>query len=317
VCNASCQLVPGATSYCGDNRVADGESCDDGNRITETCDYGETGCTVCNASCQEVAGATSYCGDLVVDSDADEECDSGAATETCTSECKFQRYCVARFSLAGTYQVTGAIAGNGTWDQAGGEVVVRLPDDGTGHPGDGPASYLYYSMPTSFQTSALGTTVTTNIVTTAGTSDNECPLATGTLSGTDIVFEAPCPYGPNHCSNDWIADNQNPPSIAPTVGCLPVTATGNIECDGFFCGLAGLSRGSNPVDESWYQPQNTIQHNADFSISTVNGEGGPTDCSGNQPNALEVPVPADSRGWVTSTGKRVSIECGLLPADCP
>ncbi|HOP08414.1 MAG TPA: hypothetical protein PLF13_14145, partial [candidate division Zixibacteria bacterium] len=61
VCDATCQNVAGATSYCGDSTTdsGNGEACDDGNAVTESCTYGQTSCIVCNATCQSVAGATS------------------------------------------------------------------------------------------------------------------------------------------------------------------------------------------------------------------------------------------------------------------
>ena len=62
---------------CGNGLVEVGESCDDGNRATEACAYGEVSCRVCNALCQSVGGATSFCGDGSLD--AAEVCDAGSA----------------------------------------------------------------------------------------------------------------------------------------------------------------------------------------------------------------------------------------------
>ena len=54
VCNATCQSVPGVTSFCG-NAATDGmEACDDGNTVTEACAYGLMSCTVCDAMCLSV-----------------------------------------------------------------------------------------------------------------------------------------------------------------------------------------------------------------------------------------------------------------------
>ena len=53
------------------------ESCDDGNKVTEACDYGETGCTVCGENCGLVSGVVSYCGDNVLDTVNSEICDDG------------------------------------------------------------------------------------------------------------------------------------------------------------------------------------------------------------------------------------------------
>ena len=42
VCDATCNLAPGSTSFCGDTvtNEAAGETCDDGNLALEVCDYG-------------------------------------------------------------------------------------------------------------------------------------------------------------------------------------------------------------------------------------------------------------------------------------
>ena len=53
VCNSTCKSVAGATAYCGDGSIqaGNGETCDDNNKVTETCPYGQTSCSVCNSSC--------------------------------------------------------------------------------------------------------------------------------------------------------------------------------------------------------------------------------------------------------------------------
>ncbi|MEQ8277468.1 MAG: DUF4215 domain-containing protein [Deltaproteobacteria bacterium] len=83
VCDASCTLVAGATSVCGDGAVdSSAEQCDDGNVVTEVCPYGAASCTVCDASCQLVAGSTTFCGDGV--RQPNEHCDEGNnVLETC------------------------------------------------------------------------------------------------------------------------------------------------------------------------------------------------------------------------------------------
>ena len=47
---------------CGNGVSEIGETCDDGNAVTESCAY-NTSCTVCNASCQSVSGSGPSCGD--------------------------------------------------------------------------------------------------------------------------------------------------------------------------------------------------------------------------------------------------------------
>jgi cysteine-rich repeat protein len=84
VCDSTCNLVPGNTSYCGDMRLDSnaGETCDDGNFALEACDYGLESCSVCDANCRNTAGAVSYCGDGVVDASNGETCEPGGET-TC------------------------------------------------------------------------------------------------------------------------------------------------------------------------------------------------------------------------------------------
>ena len=69
----------------------EGEDCDDGNTVTEECDYGVVACTVCAADCSEIAGATSICGDGIVDEANGEECDGGGAPggNGCNLQCRF------------------------------------------------------------------------------------------------------------------------------------------------------------------------------------------------------------------------------------
>ena len=80
LCDVDCTL-----SLCGDHLVNQpaGEECDDGNTVTEACEYGLTECVVCNDQCAEVPGAlTGYCGDGVVN--GPEVCDG---TPSCSDDC--------------------------------------------------------------------------------------------------------------------------------------------------------------------------------------------------------------------------------------
>jgi len=65
----------GACFVCGDGFEEGAEQCDDGNTVTEECEYGEESCTVCTESCTEQAGATSFCGDDIADVANGEQCD--------------------------------------------------------------------------------------------------------------------------------------------------------------------------------------------------------------------------------------------------
>ncbi|MDP2692947.1 MAG: hypothetical protein Q8O88_04880, partial [bacterium] len=67
---------------CGNSITETGETCDDGNTVTEACAYGLTSCTVCGTVCTNVAGATSYCGDNNRNVANGETCDNGALNGT-------------------------------------------------------------------------------------------------------------------------------------------------------------------------------------------------------------------------------------------
>ena len=120
VCDATCQSVAGAVSYCGDGTTdaSNSETCDDSNAVTETCAYGQTSCTVCNATCQSVAGATSYCGDGTTDTANGEACDGDTG---CNASCQYNPLSSIKGTIAGTtttgnigkYLATADVDGDG------------------------------------------------------------------------------------------------------------------------------------------------------------------------------------------------------------
>ncbi|MDH5716466.1 MAG: hypothetical protein OEZ22_02385 [Spirochaetia bacterium] len=77
---------------CGNGTVETGETCDDGNTVTERCAYGETACQVCNGSCNFAAGEISFCGDGVPDGSNGEGCDDSNTTagDGCDADCKVE-----------------------------------------------------------------------------------------------------------------------------------------------------------------------------------------------------------------------------------
>ena len=113
-----------AVAACGDGVVRAGtEGCDDGNLLTEVCNYGATSCTVCSATCAVVAGETDFCGDGLLD--AAELCDDGNGVDGdgCTSAC----LCGSGYHVAGSLCVSDfrsctlphAVAATETWTGSG------------------------------------------------------------------------------------------------------------------------------------------------------------------------------------------------------
>lgn len=139
-CNAMCD--GNTASVCGNSVTESGETCDDGNTTTETCTYGQTGCTVCNATCQSIAGATSYCGDSTTDTSNGEACDAGASnTDTpCTpgygSSCDYCTTSCLSQNVQGGYCGDGLV--NGT----------EACDDGNTDTGDGCDASCLLEIPT-------------------------------------------------------------------------------------------------------------------------------------------------------------------------
>ena len=73
---------------CGDGLTTGEERCDDGNTVTEDCDYGQESCTVCDETCHEMSGLTRYCGDGALD-EREESCDDGNVEpgDGCDADC--------------------------------------------------------------------------------------------------------------------------------------------------------------------------------------------------------------------------------------
>lgn len=75
---------------CGDGEIdtSIGETCDDGNALTEDCDYAAESCVVCTSDCTEGAGGLRFCTDGLHEP-AFEDCDDGNEDDVdlCTNAC--------------------------------------------------------------------------------------------------------------------------------------------------------------------------------------------------------------------------------------
>ncbi len=106
VCGADAPNV--CNVNCGNGEIDADEECDDGNVVTEFCEYGEDYyCEVCDRFCAKGAGKLQWCGDTKVQADQGEECDDnndvawdGCDLECQKSPCQFQQvYSVTRNKL--------------------------------------------------------------------------------------------------------------------------------------------------------------------------------------------------------------------------
>jgi hypothetical protein len=115
---------------CGNGVTEADETCDDGNTVTELCEYGLDSCAVCNEDCEIVAGVTTFCGDGGITS-PHEECDNGnnpvaecrygqLSCDVCGAECSF---------IAGVTHYCG----DGSLDDGNSEIC----DDGNSDAWDG------------------------------------------------------------------------------------------------------------------------------------------------------------------------------------
>ena len=87
-CSAGYALVANScVGGCGNGVIGSGETCDDGNSVTEVCNYGELACRVCDATCQFVSGVTAYCSDGLLH--PTEFCDDGNNNDAdaCNNSC--------------------------------------------------------------------------------------------------------------------------------------------------------------------------------------------------------------------------------------
>lgn len=117
---------------CGNGLLEPGEACDDGNRVTEDCVYGERQCNVCNSICEVEAGDTRYCGDGLLN--VGEACDDGnAQTETCLYG---EESCVVCNGSCELVDGATSYCGDGEVDEDeedcdhGGEINSRCPNYG-------------------------------------------------------------------------------------------------------------------------------------------------------------------------------------------
>ena len=93
VCDATCNIVAGATSFCGDGTpdATNGEECDNGttgpnpNTNDPFCDYGAISCTKCGGNCRNLATVTSFCGDGITN--GPETCDRPPTDPTNSGDC--------------------------------------------------------------------------------------------------------------------------------------------------------------------------------------------------------------------------------------
>ena len=94
--------APNGPCLCGNGVIDEGETCDDGNVVSELCPMENPNCEICDRKCQLVTGSIGSCGDKILA--GDEECDYGEfnadqcadGVSRCivcdTTTCRFQRF---------------------------------------------------------------------------------------------------------------------------------------------------------------------------------------------------------------------------------
>jgi cysteine-rich repeat protein len=315
-CSNNCQVK----RRCGDAAVqaSAGEQCDDGNTTTEACSYGQQSCTVCNASCKNQAGTTSYCGDGVVDASHGEDCD--VANDIRCVSCKLVCDTVyITYATTGSFQVTDttANAGNGTYAQTGGSLIMAFTAGATG-PVNGAASLLYVKAPVKFTTTiSLGgtTTITTDLLGTAGTTGNRCPLNSGTLDTSSAqVAWGVCPFV-GWSTSSWTPTAQQVAAGAGP-GCLQYNSTGTMACSGAQCSAAGVPSGVNQMNQNWDQPAATYEFQNSYANVKMRALGLGTHADG-PGNKVEIPNTTNGRTWVNFDGVESARSCGWKPSGCP
>lgn len=98
-------LEDASVSTCGNGEIEPGETCDDGNAITESCAYGAPSCTVCNATCQDGPGTLAFCGDGTTNAghEACDDPDSPLCTDTCELTCAAEGAVASELLSTGCY----------------------------------------------------------------------------------------------------------------------------------------------------------------------------------------------------------------------
>ena len=104
--NGICRSIPAST--CGNGVIEGLEMCDDGNLVTERCEYGVKECSVCDRDCNRVWGESEYCGDGIRQAHHGEACDSPGA------QCNYgQQTCQVCGGNCSFVTVTGPYCGDG------------------------------------------------------------------------------------------------------------------------------------------------------------------------------------------------------------
>jgi cysteine-rich repeat protein len=239
-CSSTCQIEPPPAAVCGNGGAPEaGEDCDDGNTVTEACDYGDTdGCTVCDSTCHNVAGATAFCGDSIPN--GGEQCDDGpTGSATCTASCT---------SVAGPSACETCRAANCTNYQGFINAVAGCFDAGSAGQDAravfGPTAGAFTAAQVQLCVDAMACAEANNCGHTAGSIANDCYC--GAFHTTPTVFgldecAASGPDGTPPCRDEWEAmTGQTAPglvlaSISDAENTIAGWAYFLLECDATQC----------------------------------------------------------------------------------
>ena len=243
--------------------------------------------------------------------------------------------CTVLYDLTATFQITDTPfgAGNETYRNLDGMLVLRFTADDEGAIQDGPVGILHFWMYQTFQITGI-ITLTTRVHAFSPSCNGEAEpswrlptdprfpsvcsyagntraIATGFYDRrNDEIAWSPCDAADTYWSEDRKGDGSYRQSdVSSGKGCLSTLRwVGNIHCSGL-CGLGSPKRGDNPTFDVWTQPLINGPESSGVNSVAVSGDGRasnittPTSASSGH-QSYNVPNDDPSRTWMSWVGTR-------------
>lgn len=246
------------------------------------------------------------------------------------------RTCTVLYDLSATFQITDTPfgAGDETYRNLDGALVLRFEANEGGAIVDGPVEILHFWLHQVFQITGL-VTLTTNVhafspscngetkpswrvhtdpgfPAECGYTGNTRPVATGSFNRRkNEIAWAPCDAPDTYWSDERKGEASYQQShVSSGKGCIDTLRwVGNMHCSGL-CGLGSPDRGDNPVFDVWTQPLingpestgiNAVAVSPDRQASTITT---PTSASSGY-QSYNVPNDDRSRTWMSWVATRL------------